>query len=152
MSHEEPIDVIPVTSLDDEQQTAHAIQKEDFGSPDTLNPDLIQVSHNNEAYSPALQLESSLNESVNDSYAHPDGVMKLPQLESTRISVTCAPGEFDPDGDLSKVQSEAGDSHNPLNAGFIKPQDNQSSSRMTSSAETSVFADSDSFISNYFSV
>lgn len=141
--------VMPVTSLDDEQQTTQTAQREEYGSPNNLMTGLIQVSQTNEPYSPALQLESSLNESVNDSYAQVDGLMKLPQLESTRLSLTCAAGEFDPEGDLSKVQSESGDfqnpldSQNPLNAGFVKPSNDNQSSKLTS-PENSVFAESDS--------
>nr|CAG4646466.1 EOG090X0AQH [Macrothrix elegans] len=111
---------VPVTNLDDEQEMARTPQREDFGSPSNLVSGIVQVAHASEAFSPALQLESSLNESVNDSYAQSDGLIKVPQLESTRISTSCAPGEFDGDGELSKVQSETGDSFNPLNAGFVK--------------------------------
>lgn len=141
-------DVIPVTSLDDEQQTTQSIQREEYGSPTSLMTGLIQVSHSNEAYSPALQLESSLNESVNDSLAQVDGLMKLPQLESTRLSLTCAAGEFDPEADVSKVQSESGDSQNPLNAAFIKSNNpNQSSSKLMLT-ENSGFVEQDSDAGN----
>nr|CAG4637240.1 EOG090X0AQH [Ceriodaphnia reticulata]SVE73109.1 EOG090X0AQH [Ceriodaphnia reticulata] len=141
---DESSDVMPVTSLDDEQQTTQSTQREEYGSPNNLISGLIQVSHATDGYSPARQLESSLNESVNDSYAPSEGLMKVPQLESTRISTTCAPEDFDPGADLSKVQSESGDSQNPLNAGFVKPDNtNQSSSKLTSS-ENSVFVESDS--------
>lgn len=147
---EEQNDVMPVTSLDDEQQTTQTVRREEYGSPNTLTTESIQVSHANDPYSPALQLESSLNESVNDSYVQVDGLMKLPQLESTRLSLTCATGDFDAEGDLSKVHSEPGDSQypsdsqNPLNAGFMKSSnENQSSSKLTS-PENSVFAETDS--------
>ncbi len=139
---DESSDVMPVTSLDDEQQTAQTTQREEYGSPNNLISGLIQVPHTNDGYSPAPQLESSLNESVNDSYAQSEGLMKVPQLESTRISTTCAPEDFDPGADLSKVQSESGDSQNPLNAGFVKP-DNPEQSKLTST-ENSVFIESDS--------
>lgn len=141
---DESSDVMPVTSLDDEQQT-----NQNYGSPNSLIVEsnnlisgLIQVAHANDGYSPARQFESSLNESVNDSYAQSEGLMKVPQLESTRISNTCAPEDFDPGADLSKVQSESGDSQNPLNAGFVKPDHNQSS-KLTST-ENSSFVESDS--------
>lgn len=147
---EESNDVIPVTSLDDELQTTQTIPQEEYGSPNNQTSGLIQVSHGNDAYSSGLQLESSLNESVNDSYAQADGLMKVPQLESTRLSLTCTPGDFDPEGDLSKVQSEPGDLHNPLdsqnplNAGFFKSNnENQSSSKLATS-ENCIFTESNS--------
>lgn len=133
------IDMIPVTSLDDEQQKIQKDKDQDYESPHHLAVESAETAHANEAYSPGLQLESSLNESANDSYVQVEGLLKLPQLESTRISVT--------DADLSKIHSETGDSQNPLNAGFVKPNyDNQSSSKFDSN-EISVFAeDSDAGI------
>lgn len=136
------IDNVPVrgtfekSSLDDEQQALQQTTKtEDCSSPNYLTIESAEVANANDAYS-ALQLESSLNESANDSYVQVEGLLKLPQLESTRISVT--------DADLSKVQSESGDSQNPLNAGFVKPNfDNQSSSKLDPN-EISVFMESDS--------
>ncbi|XP_046440888.1 uncharacterized protein LOC124191811 isoform X2 [Daphnia pulex] len=131
----ESIDNVP-SSLDDEQQALQQTTKaEDCSSPNYLTIESAEVANANDAYSPALQLESSLNESANDSYVQVEGLLKLPQLESTRISVT--------DADLSKVQSESGDSQNPLNAGFVKPNfDNQSSSKLDPN-EISVFMESD---------
>nr|SVE74354.1 EOG090X0AQH [Daphnia barbata] len=130
---DEPIDVIPVTSLDDEQQKVQLARDADYDSPNHPTVESAEVTQANDAYSPALLLESSLNESANDSYVQVEGLLKLPQLESTRISVT--------DADLSKVQSESGDSQNPLNAGFVKPNhDNHSSSKLDSN-EISVFAE-----------
>lgn len=135
----ESIDNVPVTlSLDDEQQALQQTTKADdcsSSSPNYLTIESAEVANANDAYSSALQLESSLNESANDSYVQVEGLLKLPQLESTRISVT--------DADLSKVQSESGDSQNPLNAGFVKPNfDNQSSSKLDPN-EISVFMESD---------
>jgi hypothetical protein len=131
------INIIPVTSLDDEHQTSqHTIKAENCNSPSYLAVESTEVVNANDAYSSALQLESSLNESANDSYVQVEGLLKLPQLESTRISIT--------DADLSKVQSESGDSQNPLNAGFVKPNyANQSSSKLDPN-EISVFIESDS--------
>ncbi|XP_057371312.1 uncharacterized protein LOC130692251 isoform X2 [Daphnia carinata] len=130
---DEPIDVIPVTSLDDEQQKIQKGKNEDYDSPQHLVVESAEVANANDAFSPAPQLESSLNESANDSYVQVEGLLKLPQLESTRLSMT--------DADLSKIQSETGDSQNPLNAGFVKPNfDNQSSSKLDSN-EISVFAE-----------
>nr|SVE75930.1 EOG090X0AQH [Daphnia hispanica] len=130
---DESIDVFPVTSLDDEQQKITKGNDEDYDSPHHLAVESVEVAHANDAYSSTLQLESSLNESANDSYVQVEGLLKLPQLESTRISIT--------DADLSKVQSETGDSQNPLNAGFVKPNyDNQSSSKLDSN-EISVSAE-----------
>nr|SVE86297.1 EOG090X0AQH [Daphnia similis]SVE86925.1 EOG090X0AQH [Daphnia similis]SVE88180.1 EOG090X0AQH [Daphnia similis] len=128
---DDPIDIIPVTSLDDEQQKVQKGKAEDYDSPQHLV--VAEVANANDAYSPAPQLESSLNESANDSYVQVEGLLKLPQLESTRISMT--------DADLSKIQSETGDSQNLLNAGFVKPNsENQSSSKLDSN-EISVFAE-----------
>jgi hypothetical protein len=140
---DESIDIIPVTSLDDEQQTPQQKTKgEDCNSPNYLAVESTEVTNPNDAYSPALQLESSLNESANDSYVQVEGLLKLPQLESTRISIT--------DADLSKVHSESGDSQNPLNAGFVKPNfDNQSSSKLDPN-EISVFIESDSDAGSLF--
>nr|SVE79662.1 EOG090X0AQH [Daphnia magna] len=130
---DEPIDIIPVTSLDDEQQKIQKTKDEDYDSPQHLVVESAEVANANDAFSPAPQLESSLNESANDSYVQVEGILKLPQLESTRISMT--------DADLSKIQSETGDSQNLLNAGFVKPNcDNQSSSKLDSN-EISVFAE-----------
>nr|SVE70595.1 EOG090X0AQH [Daphnia similis]SVE72480.1 EOG090X0AQH [Daphnia similis] len=130
---DEPIDVIPVTSLDDDQQKIQKGKDKDYDSPQHLVVESAEVANANDAFSPAPQLESSLNESANDSYVQVEGLLKLPQLESTRISMT--------DADLSKIQSETGDSQNPLNAGFVKPNcDNQSSSKLDSN-EISVFAE-----------
>ncbi|EFX88605.1 hypothetical protein DAPPUDRAFT_95443, partial [Daphnia pulex] len=131
----ESIDNVPV--VDDEQQALQQTTKaEDCSSPNYLTIESADVANANDAYSHALQLESSLNESANDSYVQVEGLLKLPQLESTRISVT--------DADLSKVQSESGDSQNPLNAGFVKPNfDHQSSSKLDPN-EISVFMESDS--------
>nr|SVE75298.1 EOG090X0AQH [Daphnia dolichocephala] len=130
---DESVDMIPVTSLDDEQQKIQVARGGDHDVPNDLAVESAEVAQANDAYSPALQLESSLNESANDSYVQVEGLLKLPQLESTRISVT--------DADLSKVQSESGDSQNPLNAGFVKPNyDNHSSSKFDSN-EISVFAE-----------
>lgn len=138
---DEPIDIIPVTSLDDEQQKIQKTKDEDYDSPQHLVVESAEVANANDAFSPAPQLESSLNESANDSYVQVEGILKLPQLESTRISMT--------DADLSKIQSETGDSQNLLNAGFVKPNcDNQSSSKLDSN-EISVFAE-DSDAGNYF--
>nr|SVE80293.1 EOG090X0AQH [Daphnia magna] len=130
---DEPIDIIPVTSLDDEQQKIQKTKDEDYDSPQHLVVESAEVANANDAFSPAPQLESSLNESANDSYVQVEGILKLPQLESTRISMT--------DADLSKIQSETGDSQNLLNAGFVKPNcDNQFSSKLDSN-EISVFAE-----------
>nr|SVE73730.1 EOG090X0AQH [Daphnia atkinsoni] len=127
------IDMTPVTSLDDDHQKIQKDKDQDYDSPNHLAVESAEMAHANEAYSPGLQLESSLNESANDSYVQVEGLLKLPQLESTRISVT--------DADLSKIHSETGDSQNPLNAGFVKPNcDNQSSSKLDSN-EISVFAE-----------
>lgn len=89
------------------------------------------------------QLESSLDESVTTEY----GMLKPQILESTRLSVTCAPGESDLEADFSKVQSDF-DSQNPLNAGFVKSHmssemgSDSTADVKTNSMESSVFTDS----------
>lgn len=140
---DESIHNVPVTSLD-EEQVQQTTKVEDCNSPNYLTIGSAEVANVNDAYSPALQLESSLNESANDSYVQVEGLLKLPQLESTRISIT--------DADLSKVHSESGDSQNPLNAGFVKPNlDNQSSSKLDPN-EISVFLESDSDAGSYITI
>ena len=98
-----------------------------------------------------LQTDGSLDESVTDSFVQPDG-LKIPQLESTRISTTCQPGDFDSEQDVSKVASELGDSVNVLNAGFLSQGKDSTDSAAESTQEnkqismesSSVFVESDS--------
>ena len=132
---------IPVTNLDDENASASTAsappsvdqeaqqQQYQFSSPTNvgLMVDDSQTAHHNQGFSPALQLESSLlNESTIDSFVQPGDGLKpsLPQLESTRISSTYPPADFESEQDISKVQSEPGDSDNPFNAGFVKEEEN----------------------------
>lgn len=104
------------SAIEEEQQKQTS---EDYGSPATAgNPAicLLQVSQNtNDPCSPAL-FDGSLNESVNDVYTPGDSI-KLPQLESTRISNNCLGADFESD-DISKTES--GDSQYPMNAAFVQ--------------------------------
>lgn len=118
--NEETTEAASSSGLDEGKQQQAA---QNCGSPATAgNPaiSLLQVSQNvNEPCSPALQFDGSLNESANDCYTPGDGI-KLPQLESTRISNNYPGGDFEADNDLSKAQSEPGDSQNLFNTGFVK--------------------------------
>jgi len=147
---------IPVTNLDDENATGRTQSVElEFSSPTGLITGHERASNLdfNNASSPALN--SSLDESVTDSFVQSD-ILKIPQLESTRISSgNCAPGDFESEEqDISKVASEFGDSISLLNAGFLK-QKNLSAdsagdmasvqdSKLTSMESSSVFVESDS--------
>nr|CAG4641922.1 EOG090X0AQH [Eurycercus lamellatus] len=144
---------VPVTNLDEEKHIDQQVQQHSEEVLEVSSPKgfLIPTTDSGKVYSPAPQLESTaLDESVNDtSYCHSDGLAKTPNvcLESTRISSHCAPGEFELEAELSKVQEE-NDSRNPLNAGFMTSIDHSNSLppdvTNKSSLESSILAESDS--------
>ena len=150
---------IPVTNMDDENGHAfvapsiHVENGQYFNSPTANGGSMLgddgQVSNINQAYSPAIQLESSLNESAIDSFVQHDNV-KVPMLESTRISMTSyPPPDFEFETEISKVsQSDVGDSDNAFNAGFLRSRSSEADpaphgaskeAEPESSLETSVF-------------
>lgn len=136
---------IPVITLDDDDiKQSERLGEEDLGGLSSPKDFLIPAALNGaKIFSPGLE-STTLEES-----AFEESTLKNPHqgcLESTRLSNHCAPGEFDPENDLSKGQ-EAGDSRNPLNAGFVHDNSNSflpDAMKTVSMESSSVLVESDS--------
>ena len=140
---------VPTTNLDDQCESLNMDEEQfQFSSPTNghLAAKREATVGDSNGFSPAVALDASFNESVTDSFVQIE-CLKVSQLESTRISATCPPADFELEQDISKVQSDQGDSQNPLNAGFIKyasVSDSLLETPKIPSWDSAVFVDSDS--------
>ena len=136
---------IPVITLDDDEENKSSqqhVEDEDLGGLGSPKDFLIPAALGGaKVFSPGLE-STTLDES-----AFEESALKNPLhgcLESTRLSNHCAPGDFDPESDLSKAQ----DSRNPLNAGFVNDSSNSllpdATAKTVSMESSSMLADSDS--------